>query len=99
MRLLCPDLFLKHSFLCSSIANLTENTYCVFPILYVACFSIHVPRKNGDACSYLVGVDSVMGYRVMFDRTSLREIPEGGIVSQEEVEIQLGMELERNFSA
>jgi len=59
-----------------------------------------VPRKNGDAYSYLVGVGSVMGYRVTFDRMSLRRIPKGSsIVSQEEVEIQLRLELERNFSA
>lgn len=67
--------------------------------LYCMLLALRVLRKNGDAYSYLVGVDSVMGYRVMFGRTSLRGISEGGIVSQEEVEIQLGMELERNFSA
>lgn len=31
-----------------------------------------------------------MGYRFTFDRALLRGIPEGGIVSQEEIEIQLG---------
>lgn len=64
-----------------------------YPLLYVTRCSTRVPRKNGDAYSYLAGVGSVMGYQVTFDRT-LRGIPEGGIVSQEEVEIQLGLERE-----
>lgn len=37
-----------------------------------------------------------MEYRVAFDRASLREIPEGDIVSQEKIEIQLGREKERD---
>jgi len=82
------------------LTYVTENTCCVSIILYAARCSTRVPRKNGDAYSYLVGVGSVMGYRVTFDRMSLRRIPKGSsIVSQEEVEIQLRLELERNFSA
>jgi len=53
-------------------------------------------RKNDDVYSYVVGIGSIMEYWVIIDQV-LREIPKGGIVSQEEVEIHLG--LERNFSA
>ncbi|KYQ60790.1 hypothetical protein ALC60_00159 [Trachymyrmex zeteki] len=62
-----------------------------------ASCSIRRHRKNDDVYSYVVGVGSVMGYWVTFDQALLRGIPKGGIVSQEEVEIHLG--LERNFSA
>lgn len=91
MRLLYPDLFLKRSFLCSSIAILTyviENTCCVSAILYAVPAAVHALERT--SYSYLVDVDSVMGYRVTFDRASLRGIPEGGIVSREEIENPTG---------
>lgn len=64
--------------------------------LYCILFAIRMHRKNDDVYSYVVGIGSIMEYWVIFDQV-LREIPKGGIVSQEEVEIHLG--LERNFSA
>ena len=46
---------------------------------------------GGRTAMLIASRRSVMEYRVAFNRASLRGIPEGSIVSREEVEIQLGL--------
>lgn len=90
-------LFLEHSFLYSSIAILALSrihiAYSIYSI-YAARFCS--TRAQGGTTMLIASRRSVIEYRVVFDRVSLRGIPEGGIVSREEVEIQLGLRLERN---